>query len=57
MSAPLAEIDENLWEEYLSELRTLSQDYEKSPALRPSIKDFYIWMSDKDMDRSDDEGY
>jgi len=36
------DIDEKLWEYYLSACRI--------DETRPSIKDFYVWISDQDLD-------
>lgn len=55
MSTPLAEIDEGLWEQYLTELRILGED--NGVEVHPSIKDFYVWMDDKDIDWNYNEGY
>lgn len=51
MSTNLTEVDEALWERYLMDLRTLAEDNELNPnTMRPSIKDYLVWLQDQDLD-------
>lgn len=48
MSMYETEIDEALWERYLSDCRALSEG--TATKVTPSIKDFLVWRDEQDID-------
>jgi hypothetical protein len=55
MSDLVADFDENLWQRYLDDLRTLSEE-NNGIKLFPSLSDFSVWLDNQDMD-IDNESY
>jgi hypothetical protein len=54
MSETRDDVTETYWEEYLSDLRALSEDND-GVRLTPSYKDYLVWLSDNDIDTEDAE--
>lgn len=50
MSNQIYDIDEKLYERYLDDLRSLSEEHHVT--LFPSLSDFSVWLQDQDLDES-----
>jgi hypothetical protein len=49
MSDLVTDIDDSLWERYLTDLRLLSEA-NKGVKLFPSLSDFSVWLDDQNID-------
>lgn len=49
MSQPLPEIDELLWEQYISSCR--------ADKTTPNLSDYLVWLEDQDLDKDTEDYY